>query len=101
MFALRLDDGFISDWLVGNATSQSSLVPTANLTNQSTYSGSASFGGYTYLTSVQYISGLLQNTSDGINHYQSVPEDGQPAIDGLVAVLTVKITERGATSEDR
>jgi hypothetical protein len=31
---------------------------------------------------------------DGINHFLSVAPEGQNAIDGLVAVLTVKIIER-------
>ncbi|KAI5828603.1 hypothetical protein K523DRAFT_244114 [Schizophyllum commune Tattone D] len=87
------------DQIVGNITG--SAIDTSSLSDGATYSGSTSYNGYTYQTDVQYKSGLLDATSDGINHYQSVPEDGQPAIDGLVAVLTVKITERGATSEDR
>ena len=89
----------LSDQIVGNITG--SAIDTSSLSDGATYSGSTSYNGYTYQTDVQYKSGLLNATSDGINHYQSVPEDGQPAIDGLVAVLTVKITERGATSEDR
>ncbi|KAI6151426.1 hypothetical protein EDD17DRAFT_1765650 [Pisolithus thermaeus] len=86
------------DWLVGNATSQSSIIPTQKLTNTSTYSGQTSFGGYTYQTSVNYISGLLQNTSQGINHYQSVAVNGSNAIDGLVAVMTVKILSQPENS---
>ncbi|KAI5123152.1 hypothetical protein M0805_000855 [Coniferiporia weirii] len=88
-----IDNGYNlgRDWLVGNATGGIN-IPTSNLTNSSTYSGQVSFGGYTYQTDVQYVSGLLQNTSNGINHYLTVG-DGQNAVDGLVAVLTVKITE--------
>ena len=82
-----------SDWLVGNATSNTT-IPTSNLTNSSTYSGQSSANGYTYQTDVIYVSGLLSNTSDGINHYQTVATDGNNAIDGLVAVLTVKITQQ-------
>ncbi|KIJ17566.1 hypothetical protein PAXINDRAFT_167571 [Paxillus involutus ATCC 200175] len=86
------------DWFIGNATSQSTLIPTENLTNASTYSGQTSFNGYTYQTSVNYISGLLQNTSTGINHFQSVAVNGSNAIDGLVAVMTVKIVTEPTNS---
>lgn len=86
------------DWLVGNATSQSTILPTANMTNTSTYSGQTSFNGFTYATTVTYVSGLLQNTSDGINHYSSVAVNGQNAIDGLVAVLTVKLVQHAGSS---
>lgn len=82
------------DWLVGNVTSQSTILPTANITNTSTYSGQTSFNNFTYATTVTYVSGLLQNTSDGINHYQSVAVNGLNAIDGLVAVLTVKMVQQ-------
>ncbi|GHJ86910.1 hypothetical protein NliqN6_3312 [Naganishia liquefaciens] len=80
------------DHMVGNLTDQQSVIPTLNLTNTSTYSGSSSWANYTYETSVKYISGLLQNSSEGVNHPDSVAVNGRPAIDGLVAVLTVKIT---------
>jgi hypothetical protein len=86
------------DWLVGNATAQSSILPTSELTNASTYSGETSFNGYTYLTSVTYVSGLLQNTSVDINHAQTVAVNGTNAIDGLVAVMTVKITTQPSTT---
>lgn len=79
------------DYLVGNLTG--TTVPSRNVTNQTTYSGSTTYNNYTYQTDVQYVSGLLQNTSgrswtsmarrfqvsakvsaltqssDGINHY--------------------------------
>lgn len=86
------------DWMVGNATAQSSIIPTSKVTNASTYSGSTSFNGYTYHTTVDYVSGLLQNTSVGINHYQSVAVNGANAIDGLVAVMTVKITSQPSST---
>ncbi|KAI9568495.1 hypothetical protein HD554DRAFT_731566 [Boletus coccyginus] len=86
------------DWLVGNATAQSSIIPTSKLTNASTYSGQTSFNGYTYHTSVNYVSGLLQNSSVGINHFESVAVNESNAIDGLVAVLTVKITGQPSPS---
>ncbi|KAG2138604.1 uncharacterized protein EDB93DRAFT_1322318 [Suillus bovinus] len=86
------------DWLVGNATSQSTILPTANMTDTSTYSGQTSFNNYTYATTATYVSGLLQNTSDGINHYQSVAVNGLNAIDGLVAILTVKMVNQPGSS---
>ncbi|OBZ71467.1 hypothetical protein A0H81_08663 [Grifola frondosa] len=88
------------DWLVGNATAQSSLIPTPNVTNTSTYSGQTSFGGYTYQTDAAYVSGILSNTSTGVNHYLTVGGNGINAIDGLVAVLTVKVVSRPATTSD-
>ncbi|KAH7920591.1 hypothetical protein BV22DRAFT_1020919 [Leucogyrophana mollusca] len=99
------------DWLVGNATAQSSLIPTSLLASPPytaspytgpyaglTYSGRTAFGGYTYETTAQYVSGLLSNTSVGINHYQSVAVDGANAIDGLVVVLTAKIVGKPESS---
>ncbi len=80
-----------SDWLIGNATAQSSLIPTVNLTNATTFSGQTSYGGYVYQNSVEYVTGFLTNGSDGINHYLSVGANGTNAVDGLVALLTVKI----------
>ncbi|KAH9979891.1 hypothetical protein BGW80DRAFT_1271078 [Lactifluus volemus] len=79
------------DWLVGNATAQPALIPTANLTNGTTYSGQTSYGGYVYQTSVQYVSGHLSNTSNGINHFVTVGANGTDAVDGLIAMLNVKI----------
>ncbi|KAF8917023.1 hypothetical protein CPB85DRAFT_1481903 [Mucidula mucida] len=81
------------DYIVGNVTG--SAIPTLTLTNESTYSGSTSYGGYTYKTDVSYASGMLQNTSIGINHNITVLIDGVTnAVDGLVAVLQVTITAR-------
>ncbi|WVQ99268.1 hypothetical protein IAU59_006400 [Kwoniella sp. CBS 9459] len=80
------------DEVVGNLTGQT--IDTLTLTNTSTFSGQGSYMNYTYQTDVQYVSGLLKNSSDDINHYITVEEDGRPAIDGLVAVLTVKIVAR-------
>lgn len=61
------------DWFVGNATNQDSLIPTvletvngtwySGVTNQTTYSGDKTFNNYTYHTDVQYVSGLLPNSS--------------------------------------
>lgn len=83
------------DEIVGNITR--SAVPTLNLTDSATYSGNTSYGGYLYSTDIKYVSGLLSNTSDGVNHYSTVEENGRPAIDGLVAVMTVRIVERPAS----
>jgi hypothetical protein len=114
------------DWFVGNATNQDSLIPTvletvngtwySGVTNQTTYSGDKTFNNYTYHTDVQYVSGLLPNSSgeswsinlsaasrpradrgyttfaDGVNHADKMSVPGMPAVDGLVAVLTVSIT---------
>ncbi|KIY69251.1 hypothetical protein CYLTODRAFT_420859 [Cylindrobasidium torrendii FP15055 ss-10] len=80
------------DYMLGNITG--SLIPTANLTNTTTFEGTTSFGGYTYKTNIRYVSGLLPNTSIGINHNGSVPVNGRNAIDGLVALLDVSITTR-------
>lgn len=80
------------DWLVGNATSNTS-IPTSSLTNGLTYIGQSLASGYTYNTTVVYTSGLLPNTSTGINHFLTVG-NGQNACDGLVAIMTVKITAK-------
>ncbi|TFK34742.1 hypothetical protein BDQ12DRAFT_336518 [Crucibulum laeve] len=79
------------DWLIGNITRSS--VPTLNVTDSTTYSSSTSFGGYTYQTDIKYVSGLLPDTNDGINHNITVGVGGINSTDGLVAVLDVKITE--------
>lgn len=107
------------DWLAGNATNfywpdpnplqfaptptleaAAGAAPTMNVNggtgiiayppnNQVT--GQTSANGYTYQTIVTYVTGLLGNTSTGVNHYLTVEEDGRPAFDGLVAVLVVSI----------
>lgn len=85
------------DYIVGNITG--SGIPTLTLSNTSTFSGSTSYGNYTYQTSVTYTSGLLQNTSVGINHNLTVGVEGVTnAVDGLVAVLNVSISARPANS---
>ena len=58
--------------------------------------GQTSYGNYTYQTTITYASGLLQNSSNGVNHYLSVEENGLPAIDGLVAILHVSIVKMPA-----
>ncbi|KAJ3744403.1 hypothetical protein DFH05DRAFT_1399276 [Lentinula detonsa] len=84
------------DWIIGNITG--SAIPTESLTNSSSYSGNTSFNGFNFSTTVQYVSGLLPNTSVGINHNLTVATNGENAVDGLVAVLTVKITATNATA---
>jgi len=86
------------DWLIGNITQ--SPIPTLNLTDSSTFSGTTSANNYTYQSTIQYVSGILPNTSYSINHNWSVPIDGVNAVDGLVAVIEVKIAEvpQGAKS---
>ncbi|KIO19813.1 hypothetical protein M407DRAFT_222116 [Tulasnella calospora MUT 4182] len=94
------------DWLVGNATSNAFANPNPLSTQASTtasgpaiipsasYTGSTTANGWTYQTTATYVTGLLQATSAGINHNSTVEEDGRPALDGLVALLTVSITAR-------
>lgn len=84
--------------MIGNVTNQTSLIDTATVSNTSTFSGTTSYANYTYQTDVTYVSGLLQNTSDGVNHFQSVAPTNGTAIDGLVAVMQVKIVARPAAS---
>ncbi|KAL1950659.1 hypothetical protein VTO73DRAFT_5783 [Trametes versicolor] len=86
------------DWLVGNATAQSSLIPTGNVTNGTTYSGQTSFGGYTYKTDALYLSGIASNSTDGVNHEGSVGNANTLPVDGLVAVLTVSIVTKPAST---
>jgi hypothetical protein len=62
------------------------------LTNGTTFNGTTSWANYTYTSQITYVSGLLQNTSIGINHNVTVAVSGATAIDGLVAVIDVKIT---------
>jgi len=89
---------FGRDWLVGNITN--SPIKTDELTNMSTFSGTTNANGYIYSTTIDYTSGLLRNSSTGVNHFDTV--GGGPnhinAVDGLVAVLTVKITGRPPAS---
>ncbi|KZV73206.1 hypothetical protein PENSPDRAFT_551212, partial [Peniophora sp. CONT] len=84
------------DWLVGNATKQSSVIPTLNVTNQTSFSGQTTMNGYVYQTSVQYTSGLLANSSNQVNHRDDVAVDGLPAVDGLVALMEVRILQKPA-----
>ncbi|TFK24950.1 hypothetical protein FA15DRAFT_640390 [Coprinopsis marcescibilis] len=78
------------DWMIGNITHSS--IPSHNLTNGTTYSGTTTSSSYTYNTEVLYLSGILPNTSYGINHNVTVVDNGINASDGLLAVLNVTIT---------
>ncbi|KAF5317563.1 hypothetical protein D9619_013127 [Psilocybe cf. subviscida] len=87
------------DWLIGNITQ--SAIPTLNLTNGTTYSAKTSFASYTYETQIQYLSGLLANTNDGINHNITVGGQNFNSSDGLVAVLQVSIVDAPKSSSWR
>jgi len=84
------------DWLIGNITK--SPIDTLSLTNTSTFTGTTSYGGFTYSADIAYTSGLLANSSDGVNHASSVGINGANAVDGLVAVVTISITEKPANA---
>ncbi|KAF9533197.1 hypothetical protein CPB83DRAFT_942859 [Crepidotus variabilis] len=77
------------DWLVGNITN--TTIPTANLTNGMNFSANSWSGGYEYQSDVRYITGLLDNTNDAINHNITVSGPGFNASDGFVAVIEVKL----------
>ncbi|KAF5370792.1 hypothetical protein D9758_002018 [Tetrapyrgos nigripes] len=80
------------DYVVGNITG--STIPTSSLTSSSTFSGTTSFKGYTYSSTISYVSGLLPNTSQGINHNFTVSAPNINAVDGLVALVEVRTTNR-------
>jgi len=82
------------DLAVGNVTNQTQPINTSSLTNTSTFQGQTAFNGYTYSTTVTYVSGLLQNTSEGVNHSGDVAPPGGFAIDGLVSVFEAHIVGR-------
>lgn len=44
---------------------------------------------------------MLVNSSEGVNHRYTVEENGLPAIDGLVAVLTIKFATKPAAAQSR
>ncbi|KAF7364766.1 hypothetical protein MVEN_00346500 [Mycena venus] len=63
------------DWLIGNITK--SPIDTASLMNTSMFTGTTSYGGYTYSSAISYVSGLLANSSDGVNHADTVGVNGR------------------------
>lgn len=85
------------DWIVGNATSQP--INSSTVTNTSVFHGQTSFNGFTYNTTATYISGILQNTSSGVNHAGDVALPGQNAIDGLISVLEVHIVSKPVSAK--
>jgi len=92
---LSISDGMLivfRDWLVGNITH--SPISTPDVTNTTTFVGTTSWADYTYESNIKYISNLLPNTSYAINHNWTVSAPGINAVDGLVAVIDVKITSR-------
>jgi len=89
------------DWLVGNVTNQSHIIDTSTISNASTYTGQTSYDGYTYQTTAKYYSGYLPNTSYAVNHNLSVANATVNAVDGYLAVLTVKIVDKPASSDAR
>ncbi|KZT39477.1 hypothetical protein SISSUDRAFT_1061080 [Sistotremastrum suecicum HHB10207 ss-3] len=82
-----------------STTTTSSSTVTSPLTSPTvatylpTFTGRSNATGYIYETTATYLTGLLPNTSDGINHFQSVANSsgGINAVDGLVALLEVHI----------
>lgn len=102
------------DYLVGNATQRAFMDPNDFSTyalKEADYSspvvvplsqsynlkGVTRASGYTYTTTAEYWTGLLGITSTGVNHNETVREGRREALDGLVAVLTVNVTD-GSTS---
>lgn len=81
------------DEIVGNITEE--VIPTLNLTADHAYTGRTSANGYTYFTDIKFVTGLLENTNDGINHNTTVQIEGVVnSTDGYVAVFEVRIEER-------
>ena len=39
-----------------------------------------------YQTDVQYVSGYLMDTSNGINHFLTIGANGTSVVDGLIAL---------------
>jgi hypothetical protein len=70
------------------------------LTNVTTFSGQTKYGGYVYQTDA-YVSGYLPNTFIGINHNLTVGSSTVNAVDGLLALMNVKIltSPAGSTSK--
>jgi hypothetical protein len=110
------------DYLVGNLTqriirtSHTDMTPgTDNITivdEQVDYRGTKTLDSITYKTTVRYVSKQIENTSgksthvalpirsfsrptftEKINHAEKVTQDGNNAVDGLIAVITVEIEE--------
>jgi hypothetical protein len=78
------------DYIVGNITGVHPPPLLTWPTNATTYAGQTLSEGWIYDVDVKYAA-LAPNTSEGVNHYGTVAVNGRGAMDGLVAVLTVKI----------
>lgn len=87
-------DSLNRDWLVGNITG--SPVEGWNLTDGTTFDGETSSGNWTYHTTIKYVTGILPNTSDAINHNLTVIVPGINASDGMFAVLDVQVVAEPA-----
>lgn len=79
-------------------TNQSKIIDTAKLNNASSYTGQTSYDGYTYETTAKYYWGYLPNTSYAVNHNGSVANATINAVDGWLAVLSVKIVSQPAAT---
>ncbi|KAH9936142.1 uncharacterized protein B0H18DRAFT_972465, partial [Fomitopsis serialis] len=79
------------DWLIGNITNQTHIIPTANVSNGTSYTGQTSYDGYTYETTALYLYGYAPNTSYAVNHNLTTSNNVTNSDDGFIAVLTVKI----------
>lgn len=86
------------DWLIGNVTNQTHLIPTANLTNGTTYTGQTSYNGYTYETTALYLYGYAPNTSYAVNHNLTTSNATVNSDDGFIAVLTAKVVSAPKSS---
>lgn len=66
------------------------------------FEGETTSGNFTYKTTAVYVTGLLSNSSDGINHFATVGDSstGLNAVDGLVALLEVTIVKAPKGSVD-
>lgn len=65
------------------------------VTNNTISKGTTDFNGWYYMNTVSYISGLLLNSSKGINQFDTVVEnENDTAIDGLVALFDVQVLDR-------
>ncbi|EIW67857.1 hypothetical protein TREMEDRAFT_32868 [Tremella mesenterica DSM 1558] len=79
------------DEVSGNATGTS--IDPSYLSNGRSISGVMRYGGWSYNTTVEYVSGLFSLNRTKINHYPEVQLVGQNVTDGFTAVWTVKVLE--------
>lgn len=79
------------DMLVGDLVG--AKINTTGLKPGDRFEGESSYQDWTFHTVAEYVGGLLERTSIGINHAETVGGGG-PAIDGLVAVITSKVVSK-------